>query len=70
MAHGWSPEEIQFRHPRLTLGRIHSALAYYRDHEGESGRDIERRPGRVEEVRREVGRSRLVERLRAEGLLS
>jgi uncharacterized protein (DUF433 family) len=69
MAHGWSPEEIQFQHPHLTLGQIHSALAYYWDHKEELDRDIERRLERVEEIRREVGPSRLAERLRAKGLL-
>ena len=28
-AYGWSPEEIHFQHPYLSLGQIHSALAYY-----------------------------------------
>lgn len=28
-AYGWSPEELHFQHPHLTLGQIHSALAYY-----------------------------------------
>lgn len=69
MAHGWSPEEIQFQHPHLTLGQIHSALAYYWDHKEELDRDIERRLERVEEVRREVGPSHLAERLRDKGLL-
>lgn len=31
-AYGWSPEELHFQHPRLSLGQIHSALAYYWDH--------------------------------------
>ena len=26
-AHGWSPEELTFQFPHLTLGQIHSALA-------------------------------------------
>ena len=69
MAHGWSPDEIQFQHPHLTLGQIHSALAYYWDHKEELDRDIERRLERVEEIRREVGPSRLAERLKAKGLL-
>src|SRR5215212_6581768 len=68
MAHGWSPEELQFQHPHLTLGQIHSALAYYWDHKEELDRDIERRIERVEEVRCEVGPSGLAERLRAKGL--
>lgn len=33
MAHGWSPEEIHFQYPDLTMGQIYSALAYYHDHE-------------------------------------
>ena len=28
MAYGWSPEELYFQHPYLSLGQIHSALAY------------------------------------------
>jgi uncharacterized protein (DUF433 family) len=29
LAHGWSPEEIHFQHPGLSLAHIHAALAYY-----------------------------------------
>jgi uncharacterized protein (DUF433 family) len=29
-AHGWSPEELAYQHPHLTLGQVHSALAPYR----------------------------------------
>ena len=68
-AYGWSPDELQFQHPYLTLGQIHSALAYYRGHKEVLDRDIKRRAEHVEEIRREVGPSRLAERLRAEGLL-
>ena len=68
-AYGWSPDELQFQHPYLTLGQIHSALAYYWDHKEELDRDIERRLERVEQIRRDVGPSRLVERLKAKGLL-
>jgi uncharacterized protein (DUF433 family) len=32
LAHGWSPEELHFQHPYLSLGQIHSGLAYYWDH--------------------------------------
>lgn len=31
IAYGWSPEELQYQHPHLTLGQIYSALAYYSD---------------------------------------
>jgi uncharacterized protein (DUF433 family) len=69
IAYGWSPDELQFQHPYLTLGQIHSALAYYWDHKEELDRDIERRLERVEQIRREVGPSQLIERLKAKGLL-
>ena len=29
IAYGWSPEEIQFQHPYLSLAQIHAALTYY-----------------------------------------
>ena len=53
LAYGWSPDEIQLQHPYLTLGQIHSALAYYRGHKEELDHDIERRLKRVEQLRRE-----------------
>lgn len=44
IAHGWSPEEIYFQHyGDLSLAQIHSALAYYYDHQGELDAEIERR---------------------------
>lgn len=67
IAYGWSPEELQFQHPYLTLGQIHSALAYYWDHADEVDRDIERRLGRVERRRQTAKPSPLLARLRASG---
>ena len=40
IAHGWSPEEMKLQHPYLTLGQIHSALAYYSDHQEELDAEI------------------------------
>jgi uncharacterized protein (DUF433 family) len=68
-AYGWSPDELQFQHPYLTLGQIHSAFVYYWDHKEELDRDVERRLERVEQIRHDVGPSQLVERLKAKGLL-
>src|SRR3954466_1997571 len=65
-AYGWSPEELHFQHPYLTLGQIHSALAYYWDHKDELDQDIARRRARVEEIRRTTPISPLVSRLRAQ----
>jgi len=65
-AYGWSPEELHFQHPYLTLGQIHSALAYYWDHRAELDRDIQRRLERVEKLRGKAQPPPLVERLRSE----
>jgi uncharacterized protein (DUF433 family) len=51
-AYGWSAEELHFQHPFLSLGQIHSALAYYWDHKAALDRDIAQRQARVEELRR------------------
>lgn len=69
MAYGWSPEELHFQHPYLTLGQIHSALAYYWDHKEELDADIERRWQYAEEARRKAGPSPLAAKLRTQGLL-
>jgi uncharacterized protein (DUF433 family) len=69
LAYGWSPEEIQFQHPHLTLGQVYSALAYYADHRQELDRDIEDRLQQVDEFRAAAGPSPLVARLKAKGLL-
>ena len=69
MAYGWSPEELHFQHPYLTLGQIYSALAYYWDHREELDQDIEQRLEFVDQVRRAMGLSPLVARLRAKGLI-
>ena len=37
----WSVEAIQCQHPDLTLAQIHSALAYYYDHQQEIDTQIE-----------------------------
>ena len=42
-AYGWSPEELAFQFPHLTLGQIYSALAYYWDHRQDLDDEIARR---------------------------
>ena len=69
LAYGWSPEELHFQFPPLTLGQIHSALAYYWDHQEEFDKDIERRLESVEQIRRSLRESPLVARLKAKGLI-
>lgn len=69
MAYGWSPEEIYFQHPYLTLGQIYSALAYYADHKEELDREIERDLQEVEQLRCDLGQPSLVRKLKEQGLL-
>jgi len=68
-AYGWSAEELHFQHPYLTLGQIHSALAYYWDQRDELDRDIERRLELVDRTQREMAPSPLAARLKAKGLI-
>ncbi|MBI1801624.1 MAG: DUF433 domain-containing protein [Chloroflexi bacterium] len=69
LAYGWSPEELHFQHPYLTMGQIHSALAYYWDHQAELERDIDQRLQRVDQMRSESGPTALEARLKATGLI-
>jgi uncharacterized protein (DUF433 family) len=69
LAYGWSPEELHFQFPYLTLGQIYSALAYYWDHREELDRDIERRMEAVNQLRRTLGPFPLITRLQAKGLI-
>jgi uncharacterized protein (DUF433 family) len=69
IAHGSSPEELQFQHPYLSLGQIHSALAYYSDHEKELNAEIERQLHEVDQLRGDLGETPLVARLRSKDLL-
>jgi uncharacterized protein (DUF433 family) len=68
-AYGWSPEELQFQHPYLTMGQIHSALAYYWDHQEELDQDIAERLQFVDQLRQNAKPSPLAKRLRKKGLL-
>ena len=68
-AYGWSPEELHYQHPFLTLGQIYSALTYSHDNQGKIDDEIEQRLRRVDQIQREGGPSPLGARLRAKGLL-
>ena len=68
-AYGWSPEELHFQHPYLTLGQIYSALAYYWDHQDALDQDIERRLAFVNEVQQTTEQTPLAARLKSKGLI-
>ena len=42
-SYGWSPEEIHFPHPYLTMSQIYAALAYYWEHKTKLDADIQER---------------------------
>ncbi len=69
LAYGWSPDELHFQFPHLSLGQIHSALAYYWDHRPELDAEIERRLQSADALRSSLGESSLIARLRAKGLI-
>ena len=63
-AHGLSPEEICFQLPHLSMGQVHSALAYYWDHRESLDADIQRRTERTGEIRGSTPEPAFLERLR------
>jgi uncharacterized protein (DUF433 family) len=69
MAYGWSPEELHFQHPHLSMGEIHAALAYYWDHRDDVEHQIEADMNYEEQLRDSSAPSCLVTRLKAKGLL-
>lgn len=68
-AYGWSPEELHFQHPYLSMGQIYSALAYYWDHQEALEEDIERRLEQVNQIEQSVSATALRAKLKAKGLL-
>jgi len=68
-AYGWSPEELHFQHPYLTLGQIHSALAYYWDHSDELDQEISRQLKNMEGLRGKREQSSLIAKLKSQGLI-
>ena len=67
LAYGWSPEELHFQHPYLTMGQIYSALSYYLDHKAELDQDIEQRLQRIDQMQQATEPPPLVARLKAKG---
>lgn len=69
LAYGWSAEEIHLQHPNLTLGQIHSALAYYWDHKDALDQDIQARFEFADRLRASARPTPLLEKLRMQGLI-
>ena len=69
MAYGWSPEELQYQHPHLTLGQVYSALAYYADNQEELDKEIESQLQHVDQMRKSAKPTPLKKRLKAKKLI-
>jgi Protein of unknown function (DUF433) len=67
--HGWSADEIVIHYPHLKLAEVHSAMAYYFDHQAEIDGEIDREQGLIEESRKQAAPTPVELRLRAQGLL-
>lgn len=67
---GQGAEEIRRDLPMLTLGQIHSAMAYYFDHKDAMDADLDRRDRFDEQCRAEAGESPLRRKLRDEGIIA
>ena len=64
LAHGSDAEEIHRQFPFLTLGQIHSSLAYYYDHQEEVDQDIARRLQKVGEIQSRLADSPLARKFK------
>lgn len=65
-AYGWSPAELHFQYPHLTMGQIYSALAYYWDHQAALDADIMRRLEFADALRQASTPAPSIARLRRE----
>ncbi|MBI4908553.1 MAG: DUF433 domain-containing protein [Acidobacteria bacterium] len=63
VAHGWSPEEIHFQHPHLSLTQIHAALTYYYENQAVLDAEIERSVTESMDLARQVADPGLRQRL-------
>lgn len=69
LAYHWDADEIKRQHPHLTLGQIHSALAWYYDHQDDMDRQIRSQLDEVHHLRAGAGESPVRRKLKAMGKL-
>lgn len=69
LAYGWSPEELHFQYPHLSLSKVYSALAYYWDYQRAIDKEIEQRLEQVETLRRQAPPSGIAQKLRESGAI-
>jgi len=69
LAYHWDADEIHRQHPHLSLAQIHSALAYYYDHQAEMEGEIDAQLRRVATIRASLGESPIRLKLKTMGRL-
>lgn len=69
VAYGWDAEQIHRQYPYLNLGQIHSALAYYYDHQAEMDRQIAEQWQDDERLIEASGPSPVIAKLKAKVVL-
>src|SRR2546429_6655469 len=67
--HGWSADEICIHYPHLKPAEVHSAMAYYFDHQTEIDGEIEEEQRLIEASHKNAAPTPVELRLRAQGLL-
>jgi len=65
LAYGWSPEEMHFQHPHLSMAQIHAALAYYYENQERIDEEIRRDLEEVEQLRAQSESSELRAKLQS-----
>src|SRR5262245_52830786 len=68
--HGWSADEICIHYPHLKPAEVHSAMAYYFDHQSEIDDEIAEEQQLIDESRRTAKPTDVELRLRSQGLLN
>ncbi len=68
LAYGWSPEELQYQHPYLTMGQVYAGLSYYWNHKAEMDAELERQEKEYQRLRTESMNSPIRQKLKEKGL--
>jgi uncharacterized protein (DUF433 family) len=63
--HGWSADEICIHYPHLRLAEVHSAMAYYFDHQAEVDAEIEEEQEAIQQSQANAKPTAIELRLRA-----
>jgi uncharacterized protein (DUF433 family) len=63
LAHGWSPEEVHFQHPHLSMAQVHAALAYYYENQERFDQQISQDLDAVDQMSRDAAPSALRSKL-------